>query len=215
MKLSCGFCLVVSREKEDEEVSSQATTLQFDSPAKSRYVCPGHPDCGNMDCDLCEDPETEAEDVKEDDDESARQYEILNRLGREWKKANDAKLGEVKGNGRSGGRAAPKKDREANDKEKLQGAGDAGDAGAQGATVDAGGDAGTARPKPSKRWKQDLVPSNFPRRSQPYENNAHWYTKYDIVLTPGPLVKGFMPGHSGGKGFKVRMDDAPLGSECP
>ena len=90
-------------------------------------------------------------------------------------------------------------------------AGDAGDAGAQGATSDAGGDAGddTARPKPSKRWKL-LVPSNFPRRSQPYENNAHWYTKYDFCFTPEPMAKGFMPGHSGGKGFKVRRDDEPL-----
>ena len=37
-----------SRQKEDEEVSSQATTLQFGSPGKSRgeeYVCPGHPHC--------------------------------------------------------------------------------------------------------------------------------------------------------------------------
>jgi len=102
------------------------------------------------------------------------------------------------------------------DEEKVgcaqeESAGDAGDAGAQGATSDAGGDAGdgTARPKPSKRWKL-LVPSNFPRRSQPYKNNAHWYTKYDMVLTPEPLAKGFMPGHSGGKGFKVRRDDEPL-----
>ena len=70
-----------------------------------------------MDCD-CDGPETEAEDVKEVDEESARQYEILNRLGREWREANDPKLGKVKGNGRSGGRAAPKKDRKANNKEK-------------------------------------------------------------------------------------------------
>ena len=33
-----------------------------------------------------------------------------------WKEANDAKLG--KGKGRSGGRAAPKKDRKAKEKEK-------------------------------------------------------------------------------------------------
>ena len=30
------MCLMELREKEDEEVSSQATTLQFGSPAKSR-----------------------------------------------------------------------------------------------------------------------------------------------------------------------------------
>ena len=45
-----GSCWVPmeSRQKEDEEVSSQATTLQFGSPGKSRgeeYVCPGHPHC--------------------------------------------------------------------------------------------------------------------------------------------------------------------------
>ena len=48
------------------------------------------------------------------DEGSARQYEILNRVGREWKGANDAKLGK----GRSGGRAAPKKERKAKGKEK-------------------------------------------------------------------------------------------------
>ena len=207
MQISGSMFLMEVREKEDEEVSSETPTLQLGSPAKSRYVCPGHPDCGNIDCDLCEDPETEAEDVKEADDESARQYEILNSLGMEWKEANDAKLGEVKGNGRSGGRAAPKKDREENDKDKWQGAGDAGDAGAQGATVDARGDAGdgTAIPQRSKRWKL-LAPSNFPRRSQPYHNNAHWHGKYDVVLQPDACAfnRGFMPGHTGGKGFKVR-----------
>ena len=60
-----------SRQKEDEEVSSQATTLQFGSPGKSRweeYVCLGYPHCENFDCDLCDNPsETEVEDVKEDE----------------------------------------------------------------------------------------------------------------------------------------------------
>ena len=66
-----------------------------------------------------------------------------------------------------------------------------------------------ARPKPSsKRWKM-LVPSNFRRRSQPYSNNCHWYTKYDVVLQceenlQGQYTRGFMPGHRGVKGFKVR-----------
>ena len=66
----CMFLMEV-REKEDEEGSSQATTLQFGSPGKSRweeYVCPGYPHCENFDCDLCENPsETEVEDVKEDE----------------------------------------------------------------------------------------------------------------------------------------------------
>ena len=30
---------------------------------KEKYVCPGYPECENMDCD-CEGPETEDEDVK-------------------------------------------------------------------------------------------------------------------------------------------------------
>ena len=81
-----------------------------------------------------------------------------------------------------------------------------------GTTRDAGGDAsdGTPRPKPSKRWKM-LVPSNFRRRSQPYSNNEHWIGRYDVVLQCEENLKeqytrGFMPGHSGGKGFKVRKD---------
>ena len=41
-----------------------------------------------------------------------------------------------------------------------------------------------ARPKPSsKRWKM-LVPSNFPRRPQPYENNVGPVDKYDFVFLP-------------------------------
>ena len=70
---------------------------------------------------------------------------------------------------------------------------------------DAGGDAGDggANPKPSNRWKL-LVPSNFPRRSQPHSNNCDLYTKYDVVFQHAADTRGFMPGHSGGKEFKVR-----------
>ena len=39
-------------------------------------------------------------------------------LAQEWKESKDPKLGKVKDNGRSGGSAAPKKDRKAMDKEK-------------------------------------------------------------------------------------------------
>ena len=63
---------------------------------------------------------------------------------------------------------------------------------ASGTTRDAGGDAGdgTPRPKPSsKRWKM-LVPSNFRRRPQPYENNVRPANKYDFVFLPD-AVKGF------------------------
>ena len=39
-------------------------------------------------------------------------------LAQEWKEAKDPKLGKVKGNGRSGGSAAPKQDRKAKGKKK-------------------------------------------------------------------------------------------------
>ena len=108
--------LMESRQKEDEEVSSQATTLQFGSPGKRRweeYVCPGYPHCENFDCDLCENPsETEVEDVKEDERNTAPHGTALYlqnevrayHLRRERKEANNAKLGKGKGKGRSGDR---------------------------------------------------------------------------------------------------------------
>ena len=49
--------------------------------------------------------------MKEDEEEVARQIEILNDLGQEWKDSQEGKLGKAKGKGRSGGRAPPKKDR--------------------------------------------------------------------------------------------------------
>ena len=75
-----------------------------------------------------------------------------------------------------------------------------GHTGAQGATasgavdtgVDAGG--GTTR-RERKRWKM-LVPSNFPRRSQPYRNNWHW--KVAMVFLPEEQT---LPT---GQGFRVR-----------
>ena len=73
-----------------------------------------------MDCG-CDGPEFEDEDVNEDEEESVREREILNRLDREGKEANDANLGKGKGNCRSGGRAAPQTDRMANDMEKGKG----------------------------------------------------------------------------------------------
>ena len=73
---SCTMYFMESRQKEDEEVSSQATTLQFGSPGKRRweeYVCLGYPHCENFDCDLCDNPsETEVEDAKEDEGEKER-----------------------------------------------------------------------------------------------------------------------------------------------
>ena len=117
-----GRCCMVpmeSRQKEDEEVSSQATTLQFGSPGKSRreeYVCLGHPHCEKFDCDLCEHPsEKGVEDVKEDERNG---IDRASARARERKEAHIPELGKGKGKDRSGGRAAPKKDRKAKDKEK-------------------------------------------------------------------------------------------------
>ena len=84
--VDCMF-LVKGREDVDEEESPQNTTMQFGSPAKGRYVCPHGAECEDFDC-LCED------------------------CGLQWQQAR--KVGKGKGKGRSGGRAAPKKDRKAN-----------------------------------------------------------------------------------------------------
>ena len=52
-----------------------------------------------------------------------------------------------------------------------------------------------ARPKPrSKIWKM-LVPSNFRRRPQPYENNVRAVDKCDFVWLPDEV-----------KGFRVRKE---------
>ena len=121
---SCCMVPMESRQKEDAEVSSEATTLHLGSPAKSRYVCPGGSSCENMDC-PCDWPETEAEDVNEDVNAIARDLQTLHDtaqrwrdLAQEWKEAKDPKLCKVKGNGRSGGSAAPKQDRKAKGKKK-------------------------------------------------------------------------------------------------
>ena len=121
---SCCMVPMESRQKEDAEVSSEATTLHLGSPAKSRYVCPGGSSCENMDC-PCDWPETQAEDVNEDVNAIARDLQTLHDtaqrwrdLAQEWKEAKDPKLGKVKGNGRSGGSAAPKQDRKAKGKKK-------------------------------------------------------------------------------------------------
>ena len=117
-----GFMLLMEMlEKEDEEVSSQATTLQFGSPATSRYVSPVYPYCANFDCDLCEDPpETEVGHVQEDERNTAPHWFALYlqnkarayHLRMKWKDEYHLRKG------RSGGRAAPKKDRKAKGKEE-------------------------------------------------------------------------------------------------
>ena len=87
--IACTF--LVERQVE-EEPSSQATTLHLASPARSQR-------------------QKGDEEVKEDEEEVAREMEILNDLGQEWKDSQEGKLGKAKGKSRSGGRAPPKKDR--------------------------------------------------------------------------------------------------------
>ena len=99
--VDCMF-LVKRREDVDEEESSQNTTMQFGSPAKGRYVCPHGAECEDFGC-----PSEDFGLLREADGHDAREYKTLH-----------AKVGNGKGKGRSGGRAAPKKDRKANNKEK-------------------------------------------------------------------------------------------------
>ena len=87
--IACTF--LVERQVE-EEPPSQATTLHLASPARSQS-------------------EKGDEEVKEDEEEVARQIKILNDLGQEWKDSQEGKLGKAKGKGRSGGRAETVKDR--------------------------------------------------------------------------------------------------------
>ena len=125
---NCTMHFMESRQKEDEEVSSQATTLQLGAPGRSRweeFVCLGFPHCENFDCDLCENPsETEVEDVKEDDTPHIylprfiHNYHSLMEREEIYDLAELLRLSRGEGKGRSGGRAAPKQDRKAKDKEK-------------------------------------------------------------------------------------------------
>ena len=72
-------------------------------------MCPGYPDCENFDCPCDEDDGEMRRLLREADEEEAREYKTLH-----------AKVGKCTGNGRSGGRAAPKKDRKANDKHNYK-----------------------------------------------------------------------------------------------
>ena len=175
------------------------------------YVCLGYPQCENMDCD-CAGPQSEEEQEEggaADWKEDLLNWETMGDDPPETVKESDE---EDKEKGKeeepclcsSCTRARKTYNSYLKDKEE-KGKG-------SGTTRDAGGDAsdGTPRPKPSKRWKM-LVPSNFRRRSQPYSNNEHWIGRYDVVLQceenlKDQYTRGFMPGHSGGKGFKVRKD---------
>ena len=90
-------CFSWEGEDEDEEESSQATTLHLGSPAKGRYVCPDGDDFENLNC-PCDQDDGEMRRLQRDADaEEARAYKTLS-----------AEVG--KGKGRSSGRAAHKKD---------------------------------------------------------------------------------------------------------
>ena len=90
---------------DDEEKSTQATTLHLGSPAKDRYVCPDGGDFEDVDCPCDHDGGEMRRLQREDDEDEALEYKTLH-----------AEVG--KGKGRSGGRAALKRDRKANNTEK-------------------------------------------------------------------------------------------------
>ena len=90
---------------DDEEKSSQATTLHLGSPAKGRDVCPDGGDFEDLDCPCDHDGGEMRRLQREDDEDEALEHKTLH-----------AKVG--KGKGRSGGRAALKRDRKANNTEK-------------------------------------------------------------------------------------------------
>ena len=89
----------------DEEKSSQATTRHLGSPAKDRYVCPDGGDFEDVDCPCDHDGGEMRRLQREDDEDEALEHKTLH-----------AKVG--KGKGRSGGRAARKRDHKANNTEK-------------------------------------------------------------------------------------------------
>ena len=146
------------------------------------YVCPGYPECENMDCD-CEGPESEEEqgeggaaDWKED----LRNWETMGDDPPETEAADVKESDEE--DKEKGKEEEPckcflcmweKTHNKAKEKEERgKGSGTTG-----------------ARPKPSKRWKM-LLPSNFPRQPHPYENNYRPVNKFDFVFYPD-AVKGF------------------------
>ena len=201
--------LHIRLQEEYERVTEDRGRLQ---EKRGGYVCPGYPHCENMDCD-CAGPQSEEEQEEggaADWKEDLLNWETMSDDPHETAKESDEEDKE------KGKEEEPclcsacllavrlpcaRKTYDSYQEEKGKGSG---------TTRDAGGDAGdgTPRPKPSNRWKM-LVLSNFRRRSQPYSNNCHWIGKYDVVLQceenlQGQYTRGFMPGHSGGKGFKVR-----------
>ena len=144
------------------------------------YVCPGYPECENMDCD-CEGPESEEEqgecgaaDWKED----LRNWETMG------DDPPETEVADVK--------ESDEEDKEKGKEEELYMCGRCLSGEAHNCLFnkakekeEGGKGSGTtgARPNPSKRWKM-LLPSNFPRRPQPYENNFRRVPdKVDFVWT--------------------------------
>ena len=154
---------------------------EYERVKRGGYVCPGYPQCENMDCD-CEGPESEEEqgeggaaDWKED----LRNWETM---GDDPPETEAADVKESDEEDKEKGKEEDKekgKDEEKclyiKAKEKDEGGKGSGTTG--------------ARPKPSKRWKM-LLPSNFPRQPHPYENNYRPVNKFDFVFYPD-AVKGF------------------------
>ena len=130
------------------------------------YVCLGYPQCENMDCD-CAGPQSEEE--QEEGGAADWKEDLLN-----WKRRLDEEeepciCCHCMSQRTYNLYIQAKKEKE----ERRKGSGTTG-----------------ARPKPrSKIWKM-LVPSNFRRRPQPYENNVRPVDKYDFVFLPD-AVKGF------------------------
>ena len=164
--------LHIRLQEEYERMTGDRGRLQ---EKRGGYVCPGYPQCENMDCD-CARPQSE-----EEQEEGG---------AADWKE--DLRNWETMGDDPPETEAADVKESDEEDKEK----------GKEEEPCkcflcmwekthnlymeERGKGSGTtgARPKPSsKRWKM-LVPSNFPRRPEPYENNFRRVPdKFDCVWT--------------------------------
>ena len=154
---------------------------EYERVKRGGYVCPGYPQCENMDCD-CAGPQSEEEQEEggaADWKEDLRNWETM---GDDPPETEAADVKESDEEDKEKGKEEDKekgKDEEKclyiKAKEKDEGGKGSGTTG--------------ARPKPSKRWKM-LLPSNFPRQPHPYENNYRPVNKFDFVFYPD-AVKGF------------------------
>ena len=170
--------LHIRLQEEYERVTGDRERLQ---EKRGGYVCPGYPQCENMDCD-CEGPESEEE---QGEGGAADWKEDL----RNWETMGDdppeTEAADVKDSDEEDKEKGKEEDKEkGKDEEKcLYIKAKEKDEGGKGSRTT------RARPKPSKRWKM-LLPSNFPRQPHPYENNYRPVNKFDFVFYPD-AVKGF------------------------